>query len=110
MLGSPRLLLTAAASCLSLLSTLVSAHTVITYPGWRGDNLHTNGTISGMNGTMLTSGRQILLRTLGYLLTLQPSEEIGNGGLGVGDNNTYPYGMQWIYPCTPSMPPPQSSH
>ncbi|KAK4697941.1 hypothetical protein P7C71_g211, partial [Lecanoromycetidae sp. Uapishka_2] len=26
-------------------------------------------------------------------------DEIGNGGLGVGDNNTYPYGMQWIYPC-----------
>ncbi|MCJ1276636.1 hypothetical protein MMC21_004442 [Puttea exsequens] len=80
MLGSIRLLPTATA-CLLLLSSYVSAHTVITYPGWRGDNLHTNGTISGMNGTQLTS------------------DEIGNGGLGVGDNNTYPYGMQWIYPC-----------
>jgi len=36
-------------------STLVQAHTVITYPGWRGDNLITN--------------------------------------------DTFPYGMQWMYPC-----------
>ncbi|KAH8896798.1 hypothetical protein GQ53DRAFT_743360 [Thozetella sp. PMI_491] len=34
---------------------LVSAHTIITYPGWRGDNLVTNA--------------------------------------------TFPYGMQWMYPC-----------
>ncbi|KAL2075972.1 hypothetical protein VTL71DRAFT_915 [Oculimacula yallundae] len=34
---------------------LVDAHTVITYPGWRGDNLITN--------------------------------------------DTFPYGMQWMYPC-----------
>ncbi len=74
-------LLPAAATLLALLSTLVSAHTVITYPGWRGDNLHTNGSITGLNGTDF------------------PSDVIGNGGLGVGDNNTYPYGMQWIYPC-----------
>jgi hypothetical protein len=33
----------------------VEAHTVITYPGWRGDNLITN--------------------------------------------DTFPYGMQWMYPC-----------
>ena len=37
------------------LSTLTAAHTVITYPGWRGDNLITN--------------------------------------------DTFPYGMQWMYPC-----------
>ncbi|PQE29497.1 gpi anchored protein [Rutstroemia sp. NJR-2017a WRK4] len=36
-------------------SALVQAHTVITYPGWRGDNLITN--------------------------------------------DTFPYGMQWMYPC-----------
>ncbi|KAI6363239.1 hypothetical protein MCOR25_005958 [Pyricularia grisea] len=36
-------------------AALSTAHTVITYPGWRGDNLVTN--------------------------------------------ETYPYGMQWIYPC-----------
>ncbi|ESZ99415.1 hypothetical protein SBOR_0177 [Sclerotinia borealis F-4128] len=36
-------------------SALVQAHTVITYPGWRGDNLVTN--------------------------------------------DTFPYGMQWMYPC-----------
>ena len=34
---------------------LVEAHSVITYPGWRGDNLITN--------------------------------------------DTFPYGMQWMYPC-----------
>lgn len=38
-----------------LCATFVRAHTVVTYPGWRGDNLITN--------------------------------------------NTFPYGMQWMYPC-----------
>lgn len=43
-----------------------TAHTVITYPGWRGDNLLSNGTV------------------------------------GVDDykDHTFPYGMQWAYPCT----------
>lgn len=36
-------------------AALVSAHSVLTYPGWRGDNLITNA--------------------------------------------TFPYGMQWMYPC-----------
>lgn len=54
------------------LSSIVSAHTVITYPGWRGDNLNTNGT---------------------------EEQFIASGGLGVGPNNTFPYGMQWMYPC-----------
>ncbi|CEL02983.1 hypothetical protein ASPCAL04144 [Aspergillus calidoustus] len=53
---------------------LVSAHTVIVYPGYRGNNLHTTGEVGEV------------------------------GGLGVAydsDNETlvYPYGMQWIYPC-----------
>jgi hypothetical protein len=55
---------------------LVSAHTVITYPGWRGDNLHTNGTYS--DGSIVP------------------------GSLGINyDNGTasFPYGMQWMYPC-----------
>jgi len=55
---------------------LVSAHTVITYPGWRGDTLHTNGTYSDGN--------------------------IIPGSLGINyDNGTvsFPYGMQWMYPC-----------
>lgn len=39
-----------------LLAAVVSAHSVITYPGWRGNNLITN--------------------------------------------ETFPYGMQWMYPCT----------
>lgn len=76
MLTSHRLLLVAT-KWLSLLSTLVSSHTVITYPGMRGDNLHTTGNITGFNG----------------------SDIAGTNGLGVGGDNTYPYGMQWIYPC-----------
>ena len=68
MLSSSRVLLLVVSSLL-LLASFVSAHTVITYPGWRGDNLQKNGSL----------------------------EE--TGGLGVGPNNTYPYGMQWIYPC-----------
>ncbi|KAL7788200.1 hypothetical protein V8C37DRAFT_240995 [Trichoderma ceciliae] len=44
-----------AAICLLALPFLSWAHTVIVYPGWRGDNLITN--------------------------------------------ETFPYGMQWVYPC-----------
>ncbi|KEF61295.1 uncharacterized protein A1O9_02860 [Exophiala aquamarina CBS 119918] len=58
---------------LSLLS-LVHAHTVITYPGWRGDNLHSSGTVLETNG-------------LGTLETNSNNETL------------FPYGMQWIYPC-----------
>lgn len=85
MLGAPQLFPTATI-LLSFLSALISSHTVITYPGWRGDNLHTNGSITGLNGTVF------------------PPDVIGNSGLGVGDNNTYPYGMQWIYPCSLCCP------
>ncbi|PYI14550.1 hypothetical protein BO86DRAFT_453221 [Aspergillus japonicus CBS 114.51] len=60
-------------AALTLLSlSLVNAHSIITYPGYRGNNLHTNGTVQQTNG------------------------------LGVGWENgsyVYPYGMQWIYPC-----------
>ncbi|MCJ1340961.1 hypothetical protein MMC09_006257 [Bachmanniomyces sp. S44760] len=55
------------ASCLLAFSSIASAHTVITYPGWRGNNLHTTG-------------------------------EIGDG-LGETSNGSFPYGMQWMYPC-----------
>ncbi|KAI4142474.1 MAG: hypothetical protein L6R39_004925 [Caloplaca ligustica] len=57
------------AACLSSLFSFVSTHTVITYPGWRGNNLHSPGDIAAEKG------------------------------LGAGENGTYPYGMQWIYPC-----------
>ncbi|OJK02170.1 hypothetical protein ASPACDRAFT_76596 [Aspergillus aculeatus ATCC 16872] len=60
----------AAITLLSL--SLANAHSIITYPGYRGNNLHTNGTVQQTNG------------------------------LGVGWENgsyVYPYGMQWIYPC-----------
>jgi hypothetical protein len=42
-------------SVLALCLALVRGHTVISYPGWRGDNLVTN--------------------------------------------ETFPFGMQWMYPC-----------
>ncbi|KAL4896084.1 hypothetical protein BDV59DRAFT_171987 [Aspergillus ambiguus] len=53
--------------------SLVHAHTVIVYPGYRGNNLHTNGTVEGADGL----------------------------GAAVDSNGSYvyPYGMQWIYPC-----------
>ncbi|KAJ6092793.1 hypothetical protein N7486_008082 [Penicillium sp. IBT 16267x] len=61
------------ASLLVLLGVgLANAHSVITYPGYRGNNLHTNGTVAEANG------------------------------LGVAYENgsyIYPYGMEWIYPC-----------
>lgn len=61
-------------TCLTALVSLVSSHTVITYPGWRGDNLKNSSDVETTNG------------------------------LGVGANDTYPYGMQWIYPCTHQFP------
>ena len=57
-------------ACLLSLSSLATSHTVITYPGWRGDNLKQTGNATASNG------------------------------LGVGPDDTYPYGMQWIYPCS----------
>lgn len=50
---------------------LAFSHTVIVYPGWRGDNLHANGTTTDTQGLM-------------------PGGE---------DGNLWPYGMQWNYPC-----------
>lgn len=58
-------------------SSLAAAHVVITYPGWRGNNLHTNGT---------NADGSIPEGSLGI-------DYLGNGTLG------YPYGMQWMYPC-----------
>ncbi|KAF2660304.1 hypothetical protein K491DRAFT_688347 [Lophiostoma macrostomum CBS 122681] len=58
--------------------SLAAAHTVIVYPGWRGDNIHTNGTVS------------------------KDDESIKPGSLGINwENGTYgfPFGMQWMYPC-----------
>jgi len=74
MLRLPTSLLTAA----TCLVALVSSHTVITYPGQRGNNLHTFGSVEDTNG-------------------------LGETTLGTNDSNTYgqfPYGMQWMYPCT----------
>lgn len=61
--------------------SLAAAHTVLVYPPWRGDNIHTNGTMSDTD----------------------PS--IPPGSLGINYNKTsdtygFPFGMQWMYPCT----------
>lgn len=50
----------------------VYCHVEITYPGWRGNNLKTNGSIEDTHG-------------------------LGTGITSTGE--VYPYGMQWIYPC-----------
>lgn len=57
-----------------LCMSLVNAHTVIVYPGYRGNNLHTTGTVENDHGL---------------------------GASYNSDNKSidYPYGMQWIYPC-----------
>ena len=46
------MLLSISACALALVSflTTATAHTVITYPGWRGDNLQSNGTVEDTNG------------------------------------------------------------
>ena len=51
----------------------IHAHTVLTYPGWRGDNLHSNGTVADTNG-------------------------IANFATANG-SALHPFGMQWEYPC-----------
>lgn len=56
-------------------AALTAAHTVITYPGWRGNNLHANGTLPEFNPD-----------TIG-IDTLQ------------NDSHAFPFGMQWMYPC-----------
>ena len=66
-----------ALTLLTLLTSLTHSHIVITYPGWRGDNLHTNGTVEESDGLVAS-----------YL-----------GDQATPDQQIYPYGMQWSYPC-----------
>lgn len=54
--------------CLSV----VHAHTVISYPGYRGNNLHMNGTVEEANGL---------------------------GAAWYNDSYIFPYGQMWNYPC-----------
>lgn len=65
--------------CLLAITTFqraIQAHTVLTYPGWRGDNLYSNGTAEDTGGLS--------------------SFAVDNGTL-------HPFGMQWEYPC--KLPP-----
>ena len=66
------MLFATAAVALAAITNFASAHTVITYPGWRGDNLQTNGSV-------------------GF-------DSIGIDVLSNG-STTFPWGMQWMYPC-----------
>ncbi|KAH8701734.1 hypothetical protein BGW36DRAFT_104179 [Talaromyces proteolyticus] len=50
----------------------INAHTIIVYPGYRGNNLQTNGTVAEANGL---------------------------GQAVVNDTSIFPYGMMWMYPC-----------
>lgn len=54
---------------------VVNAHIVIVYPGYRGNNLNTNGTIQDTNGL---------------------------GQAYVNGSEVFPYGMEWMYPCMPN--------
>jgi hypothetical protein len=65
-----QLLLRFAALFAMLCMGTAHGHTIITYPGYRGNNLHTNGFISDSNGL-----------GVGY--------DKENGSL------FYPYGMEW---------------
>ncbi|GAM82147.1 hypothetical protein ANO11243_001260 [Dothideomycetidae sp. 11243] len=60
-----------------LLETLVclaTSHTVLTYPGWRGDTLHTTG--------------------------IPPADNPSTLGVDyVNGTYQFPYGQEWIYPC-----------
>lgn len=64
----------AVVTIVTLYLDLITAHTIIVYPGYRGNNLHSNGTVEETNG-------------LGM-------------GLGNGSQPLWPYGMQWDFPCT----------
>jgi len=84
MLSGSRTCLTALTSLLALTSP-VSPHLLLTYPGWRGNSLDTTGYVNqtnGMNGVVSTHG--------------------GSSDL------LYPFGQQWAYPCT--YKPPSSAH
>jgi len=74
-----RLLSVIAVVCVGLgLLRTVDAHTVLTYPGWRGDNLVTNDTFPyGMQwmypcGGMRTTTNRTLWPTTGGAIALQP--------------------------------------
>jgi len=60
--------------------SLATAHTVIVYPGWRGNNIHTNGTVSETDPAIIPGS-----------LGITYNNETGQTG--------FPYGMQWMYPC-----------
>jgi len=62
--------------------TQITAHLVITYPGWRGNNLKNTGNTDNPNNAGIPDDG------LGVSISANNSKEL-----------VYPYGMQWIYPC-----------
>ncbi|KAJ5573946.1 uncharacterized protein N7459_008373 [Penicillium hispanicum] len=70
----PQLIARWATLMVLLCAGLAHAHSVITYPGYRGNNLHTNGTVAQSNGLGVAYDK-------------------------TNDSYIFPYGMEWIYPC-----------
>lgn len=71
--------------------SLATAHTVIVYPPWRGNNIHTNGTVSDTDPNIVP------------------------GSIGINydkekDTYGFPYGMQWMYPCTIDREHPRAQY
>lgn len=59
---------------------LAAAHTVIVYPGWRGNNIISNGTVAPGDPRI-------------------PAGSLGQNYDNDSNSYTFPYGMQWMYPC-----------
>ncbi len=76
-------------------SLLVEAHTVITYPPWRGDNLHMTSNVTATNGL------GVGVDPTGPIMDVNADGTATTGEVLKPEGNfTYPYGMQWMYPCT----------
>ena len=61
--------------------SFAAAHTVIVYPGWRGNNIISNATVSEDDNSIIPGSRGMVYN--------KTDESYG-----------FPYGMQWMYPCT----------
>lgn len=72
--------LTSLLAASAALFTAVRSHTVLTYPGWRGDNLRTTGYVENNTDFPIPEGA----------LSVNYDKD---------GNVTFPYGMQWVYPC-----------
>lgn len=73
-------------------AAFANAHSVITYPGWRGGYLRPEGMLS----LSLTNVAGDNLKTTGT----PPAENPDTIGVDyVNGTYEFPYGQEWIYPC-----------